>query len=64
LVRLLNRRGITIVFIEHVMKAVCSLCHRVVVLNQGELLAEGAPETVMNDDKVIRAYLGGKFKRA
>lgn len=64
LVRLLNRNGISIVFIEHVMKAVCSLCHRVVVLNQGELLAEGAPEKVMSDDKVIRAYLGGSFKRA
>ena len=64
LVRLLNKNGISIVFIEHVMKAVCSLCHRVVVLNQGELLAEGTPEAVMNDDKVIKAYLGGSFKRA
>lgn len=64
LVRLLNKNGISIVFIEHVMKAVCSLCHRVVVLNQGELLAEGAPEAVMNDDKVITAYLGGSSKRA
>jgi ABC-type branched-subunit amino acid transport system ATPase component len=64
LVRLLNKNGISVVFIEHVMKAVCSVCHRIVVLNQGELLAEGAPEAVMNNDQVIRAYLGGKFKRA
>lgn len=64
LVRLLNKNGISIVFIEHVMKAVCSVCHRIVVLNQGELLAEGTPEAVMNDDKVIAAYLGGSFKRA
>jgi branched-chain amino acid transport system ATP-binding protein len=59
LVRLLNANGIGIIFIEHVMKAVCSLCHRLVVLNQGEVLAEGAPEAVMQDDTVIRAYLGG-----
>ena len=64
LVRLLNKNGISVVFIEHVMKAVCSVCHRIVVLNQGELLAEGTPEAVMNNDQVIRAYLGGKFKRA
>jgi len=64
LVRKLNGRGISIIFIEHVMKAVCSLCHRVVVLNQGELLAEGAPEAVMKDEKVITAYLGGVTKRA
>ena len=62
LVRQINAAGIAVVFIEHVMRAVVSLCHRVVVLNQGELLAEGSPQAVMRDDKVIRAYLGGSSK--
>ena len=64
LVRALNNRGIAIVFIEHVMKAVCALCHRIVVLNQGELLVEGVPETVMRDERVITAYLGEGYKHA
>lgn len=64
LVREINRSGISIIFIEHVMKAVVALCHRVVVLNQGELLAEGAPEAVMANEKVITAYLGEGYKRA
>lgn len=62
LVRRINQRGITVIFIEHVMKAVIALCHRVIVLNQGELLAEGDPHTVMRDEKVIKAYLGDGFK--
>ncbi len=64
LVRVLNKRGIAIIFIEHVMKAVVSLCHRIVVLNQGELLAEGAPADVMKNTKVIAAYLGEKYIHA
>jgi branched-chain amino acid transport system ATP-binding protein len=64
LVRALNKRGISIVFIEHVMKAVCALCHRIVVLNQGELLVEGVPEAVMKDERVITAYLGEGYKHA
>ncbi|MBV5323299.1 ABC transporter ATP-binding protein, partial [bacterium] len=64
LIRMLNSRGIAIIFIEHVMKAVCSLCHRLVVLNQGELLVEGAPEDVMKNKKVIAAYLGEKYVHA
>jgi branched-chain amino acid transport system ATP-binding protein len=64
LVRLLNKNGVSIIFIEHVMRAVVSLCHRIVVLNQGELLAEGSPDVVMRDEKVIKAYLGENYKRA
>jgi len=64
LIRRLNASGVAIIFIEHVMKAVCSLCHRVVVLNQGELLAEGEPEAVMRNAKVIAAYLGEGYKHA
>jgi len=64
LVREINRSGISVIFIEHVMRAVVALCHRLVVLNQGELLAEGAPEAVMANEKVITAYLGEGYKRA
>ncbi|HEY3364962.1 MAG TPA: ABC transporter ATP-binding protein [Symbiobacteriaceae bacterium] len=60
LVKKIHATGITVVFIEHVMKAVVSLCTRVVVLNQGELLAEGAPRDVLRNEKVVAAYLGGE----
>ena len=58
LVRRINQKGVTILFIEHVMKAVSSLCSRVIVLSDGCLLSEGAPEVVLNEPKVIEAYLG------
>ena len=51
--------GITIVLVEHDMKAVMGLCDYLTVLNFGQLLAEGTPEEVRNNDKVIEAYLGG-----
>ncbi len=59
MVKKINQKGITVLFIEHVMKAVTSLCHRIVVLNEGSLLMSGSPEEVMNDPRVIKAYLGG-----
>lgn len=55
----LQERGITIVLVEHDMKAVMGLCGYLTVLCFGKLLAEGTPEEVRNNDKVIQAYLGG-----
>ena len=50
--------GITVIWVEHVMKAVMSLAERVIVLDFGRVLAEGEPEAVMRDPDVIDAYLG------
>jgi branched-chain amino acid transport system ATP-binding protein len=50
--------GVTMLIVEHVMKAVRSLADRVVVLHHGELIAEGDAETVFQDPRVVEAYLG------
>ena len=51
--------GVTIILVEHDMKAVMGLCNFLTVLNFGQLLAEGTPEEIRHNDKVIEAYLGG-----
>ena len=57
--RALNREdGLTILLIEHVMRAVMALASRVLVLDHGTAIAEGTPEQVVRDPTVVQSYLG------
>ena len=58
LVKKIGRRGVTIVMIEHVMKAIMSICGRIIVLDHGLKIAEGTPEEIAQDKTVIEVYLG------
>jgi branched-chain amino acid transport system ATP-binding protein len=54
----LSRRGLTILIVEHVMRAIMALARHIVVLDHGQKIAEGKPEDVVRSPDVIRAYLG------
>ena len=54
----LRDRGITIIMIEHVMRAIMSLCDRIIVLHHGQKIAEGTPQEITTSSKVIEVYLG------
>jgi branched-chain amino acid transport system ATP-binding protein len=58
LVTRIRDSGVTIVMIEHVMKAIMSVCERVMVLHHGEKIAEGTPQEIAGSKKVIEVYLG------
>lgn len=58
LIRQIRDRGITIVMVEHDMKAVMGLCDRIVVLNYGRKIAEGLPKEIRENKEVLEAYLG------
>jgi branched-chain amino acid transport system ATP-binding protein len=61
LIKLINKKGITILMVEHVMRVIMGLCNRVTVLHHGEKICEGPPGAVCNDKEVIKVYLGKKF---
>jgi len=58
LVKMIRDKGITVVMIEHVMKAIMGVCDRIMVLHHGEKIAEGTPQEIANSEKVVEVYLG------
>ncbi len=61
LIRTLKARGITIIVVEHVMKAILAVSDQVLVLHQGQVLTSGDPREVLADHRVIEAYLGHRY---
>ena len=64
MIRRIHDRGITLVIVEHVIRAITALSSRIVVLDQGRVVADGAPREVMSDPAVVAAYLGTKRHHA
>jgi branched-chain amino acid transport system ATP-binding protein len=63
LVRRIHETGVTIVIVEHIMEVIMTLTKRVLVFNQGHVIAAGTPEQVVKEDSVIEAYLGRAHRR-
>jgi branched-chain amino acid transport system ATP-binding protein len=61
-IRRVRDRGISVLVIEHVIKAIKSLSDRLLVLHHGEKIADDKPDAVLSDERVIRAYLGGRHE--
>ncbi len=61
LLRAVNARGVTLIVVEHLMKAIMSISQRLVVLAEGKKIAEGAPREVTASPAVIQAYLGARY---
>jgi branched-chain amino acid transport system ATP-binding protein len=60
----LPARGVTVIWVEHVLYAIMNTAHRILVLDRGELIAEGPPQKVVKDSKTIKAYLGEEMSLA
>jgi branched-chain amino acid transport system ATP-binding protein len=60
LVGRIREKKITVIMIEHVMKAIMNMCERIMVLHHGEKIAEGTPKEVANSKRVVEVYLGEK----
>ena len=63
LIRSINRTGVTVLVVEHIMKAIKGVSDRILVIHHGRKIAEDAPDTVLSDPAVIEAYLGERYAR-
>jgi branched-chain amino acid transport system ATP-binding protein len=64
LVRKIHETGVTIVIVEHIMEVIMTLTRRVLVFNQGHVIASGRPDEVVKNEAVIEAYLGRGHRKA
>ncbi|WP_217994050.1 ABC transporter ATP-binding protein [Lentibacillus sp. CBA3610] len=64
LIKDINKEGVTIVLVEHIMKAVMAVSDSIIVLQNGSLISKGEPNDVVNDKNVIKAYLGDEYVKS
>lgn len=61
IVKQINKQGVTVLIVEHVMRVIMGLCDTITVLNHGEKICEGRPHDVVNTEDVVKLYLGKKL---
>lgn len=61
LIKEINKKRVTVLMVEHVMRVIMGLCNRVIVLQHGEKICEGTPKQVCSDENVVKVYLGKRF---